>query len=137
MSKSSVIVLAVVACVVLSLVVGCESDAQKGTAVGALAGAGVGQLAGRDTKSTLIGAGVGAGAGYLLGKQSDKSKAKKEAETQKAIEEASTISVNITNSNGSVSTIKLKKQGTGFVGPRGEFYQTLPSEEHLKQVYGF
>ena len=32
---------------------GCESEAQTASAIGALAGAGVGQLAGGDTESTL------------------------------------------------------------------------------------
>lgn len=35
---------------------GCESDAQVGSAVGVLAGASIGQIAGGDTESTLIGA---------------------------------------------------------------------------------
>ena len=59
----------------LTFIAGCESDAQTGTAIGALAGAGIGALAGGDTESTLIGAAIGGGAGYMLGNEGDKKKA--------------------------------------------------------------
>ena len=45
------------------LISGCQNDAMTGGAIGSLAGAGIGQLAGGDTEATLIGAAVGAGAG--------------------------------------------------------------------------
>ena len=65
----NIITILIVAVVGLGLVFagGCSSDAQTAAAIGALGGAGVGQLAGRDTESTLIGGAVGAGAGYMLG----------------------------------------------------------------------
>jgi len=50
---------------------------------------------------------------------------------------ASTLTVNVTNSNGSVTPITLLKQGVGYVGPRGEYYSTLPTEDQLRPVYGF
>ena len=76
MSKKILIILATVALTFgLAFVVGCESDAQTGTAIGALAGAGIGQLAGGSTEATLIGAAVGGGAGYALGNEGDKKKA--------------------------------------------------------------
>ena len=64
----------------LAFFAGCESDAQTGSAIGALAGAGIGQLAGGDTESTLIGAAVGGGAGYMIGSEQDKKKAAAESE---------------------------------------------------------
>ena len=115
---------------------GCESDAQTGAAIGALAGAGIGQLAGGDTESTLIGAAVGGGAGYMIGSEQDKKKTKAEMDSLR--QEMNTVTVNITNSNGSISPVKLRKQGVGYVGPRGEYYDKLPTEEQLKQAgYGF
>jgi hypothetical protein len=45
--------------------------------------------------------------------------------------------VNVTNSNGSVIQVPMRKQGVGYVGPRGEYYQTLPTGEQLKPIYGF
>ena len=143
MSDKKLVTIIVIAAMSAALVftAGCESDAQTGTAVGALGGALVGQAIGHDTKSTVIGAGVGGVGGYLIGNQSDKKKEKKAEEAaaaaQKAQEEANTISVNITNSNDSIYTVKLKKQGAGYVGPRGEYYANMPTEEQLKQVYGW
>jgi len=119
----------------LTFVVGCESDAQTGTAIGALAGAGVGQLAGGDTESTLIGAAVGGGAGYMIGNEGDKKKAT--ADRDQIRQEMNTVTVNITNSNGSISTVKLTKQGVGYVRPRSEYYDHLPTENELKPIYGF
>jgi hypothetical protein len=114
---------------------GCENSAQTGAGAGALAGAGIGQLAGRDTEATLIGAAVGAGAGYIIGNEQDKKKQQAENENLKA--DMDTVTVNVTNSNGSVTPVKLKKQGVGYVGPRGEYYDTLPTSEQLRPIYGF
>ena len=119
----------------LTFVVGCESDAQTGALLGAGAGALAGQAIGRDTESTLIGTAVGGGAGYILGDQRDKKKTK--AEMDNLRQEMNTVTVNITNSNSSISQVKLRKQGVGYVGPRGEYYDHLPTEEELKPIYGF
>jgi len=140
MAKSLVTILvAVCVCLGLALVSGCESDAQTGAALGTLAGAGIGQLAGRDTESTLIGAAVGGGAGYMIGSERDKKKTKAEtkAEIDSLRQEMSTVTVNITNPNGSITQVKLRKQGVGYIGPKGEYYSTLPTEEQLRQAgYG-
>jgi len=119
----------------LILVAGCESDAQTGAVLGSLAGAGIGQIAGRDTESTLIGAAVGGTAGYMLGNEGDKKKAR--AERAYLREQTEYVTVNITNSNGSVSQVRLRKQGVGYVGTRGEYYNRLPNEDELRPVYGF
>jgi hypothetical protein len=129
--KISIIVLFLVSLVILT---GCESDAQTGALVGTLAGAGIGQLAGGDTKATLIGAGVGAGAGYVVGSVSDKNK---EKESRTSSSATTTETVWITNSNGSRTPVNLTKQGTGYVGPKGEYYDRLPTSDELKPVYGF
>ena len=127
----------VMGCVSLAfaLCAGCESDAQVGSALGALAGAGIGQLAGGDTEASLIGAAVGGAAGYMLGNESDKQKA--QAQVACLHEEMNTVMVKVTNSNGSVVQVPLKKQGVGYVGTRGEYYSTLPTEDQLRPVYGF
>ena len=119
----------------LSLITGCQNDAQTGAAIGTAAGAGIGQAAGGDTESTLIGAGIGGVAGYIIGNESDKNKA--QAERDALREGAQYVTVNITNSNGSISQVRLKKQGVGYVGPRGEYYDKLPTQEQLKPIYGF
>ena len=114
---------------------GCESNAQTASVIGALAGAGVGQLAGGDTESTLIGAAVGGGVGYILGNEADK----KETQAEMAClhEEMNTVVVNVTNRNGSIIQVPLRKQGVGYVGTRGEYYASLPTQDQLRPVYGF
>lgn len=125
--------------IVLSLsfvfVTGCQSDAQTGAAIGTVAGAGIGQLAGGDTEATLIGAAVGGGAGYMLGNEADKKKAREEMASIRS--QLDVVTVWFTNSNGSKSSVNLIKDGPGYVGPRGEYYDTLPTEDQLRPVYGF
>ena len=119
----------------LAFLAGCESDAQTGALLGSGIGAGIGQLAGRDTESTLIGAAIGGGAGYMIGSESDKKKAA--AERAALRQEINTVTVNITNSNGSISQVRLSRQGVGYIGPRGEYYDHLPTGDELKPIYGF
>jgi len=134
MVKKLVIVSAAV-CLLLGFTAGCESDAQSGAGLGALAGAGIGALAGGDTESTLIGAAVGGGVGYGIGNEQDKKKMKTDiAAAQQA---ANTMVVNVTNSNGSITPVTLRRQGNVWVGPKGEQYNTVPTEDDLKTVYGF
>lgn len=124
----------------LALVTGCESDAQTGALIGTAAGAGIGQAIGHDTESTLIGAGVGAAGGYMIGNEQDKKKARAEtkAEMESLRQEMNVVTINVTNSNGSITPVRLRKQGVVYIGPRGETYTTLPTEEQLKQGgYGF
>jgi hypothetical protein len=151
MTKGLLIVLvAAVVSVGLLFAIGCESDAQTGALIGTGVGAGVGQAIGRNTESTLIGAGVGAGAGYMIGNEQDKKKTRAEMESirqenaqmrqesAQTQQEMSTVTVNITNSNGSITPVTLRRQGGFYVGPRGETYTTLPTQEQLKQAgYGF
>ncbi len=136
MAKDLMTILLVVAVGFGSLfVTGCESDAQVGSAIGALAGAGIGQLAGGDSEATLIGAAVGGAAGYMLGNEGDRRNA--QAERAYMRQEMRTVAVNITNSNGSVSQVRLRRQGVGYVGTRSEYYDHLPTEDELRPIYGF
>jgi hypothetical protein len=114
---------------------GCDSEAQIGSALGALAGAGIGQLAGGDTEATLIGAAVGAGAGYMLGNESDKKNAIAEREAIRANQNSAVVW--ITNSNGSQVPVRFAKNGPAYIGPRGETYTRLPTQDQLRPVYGF
>ncbi len=140
MSKQLVTVsVAVVVSVGLVFVGGCESDAGKGAGIGGLAGAGVGAIIGHQSGNTaggaLIGGAVGAGGGYMIGNERDKKKT--EAEMNNLRSEMSVETVTVTNSNGSKISVRLQKQGVGYVGPRGEYYDHLPTDAELKPVYGF
>jgi uncharacterized protein YcfJ len=127
----------------LALFCGCESDAQTGALIGTAAGAGIGQAIGHDTGSTLIGAGVGGGAGYMIGNESDKKKTQAEIDSlqqqnMQMQQQMSTVTVNIMNSNGSITPVTLRREGAVYIGPRGETYPTMPTQEQLKQAgYGF
>jgi hypothetical protein len=54
----------------------------------------------------------------------------------KVVEHMSII-VWITNSNGSKTSVKLRKSGPGYLGPRGEWYPSMPTNNQLRVVYGF
>jgi len=134
--KNTIILISMLSGLSLLLVAaGCESDAQTGALIGTAAGAGIGQLAGRHTESTLIGAAVGGGIGYILGNEQDKQRS--ELETAGLRHEMNSVTVHVTNSNGSIIAVKLQRSGPGYIGPRGEYYPTLPTEEQLRPVYGF
>jgi uncharacterized protein YcfJ len=130
---------------IILLPAGCDSDAKTDALIGSAIGAGVGQAVGRNTEGTLIGAAVGAGAGYVIGAQSDKKKAEQERQQQEVYApqqvQAQPISGNetvwITNSNGSKTSVVLRQEGNYWYGPKGERYETKPTEQQLKEVYGF
>lgn len=117
----------------------CESDAGTGTLLGSAAGAGIGYAIGGDATGALIGAGVGGAGGYMLGNEGDKKKA--QASTNQQLNsiraEQNTETIWITNSNGSKVPVKLRIDGPNYIGPRGEIYNSRPTEDQLKTVYGF
>ena len=51
-------------------------------------------------------------------------------------DECKNIVVEIHNSNGSISPVKLKREGDFYIGPKGERYKEIPTEEQLKPIYG-
>ena len=133
--RLEIVLMAVVVSVGLVFVGGCESDAQTGALLGTGIGAGVGALAGGSTESTLIGAAVGGGAGYMLGNEGDKKKAATDRDQIRT--EMNTVTVWITNSNSSKIPVKLTRQGPNYIGPRGETYDHLPTQDELRPIYGF
>lgn len=124
---------------------GCASDptgpssAAKTAGLGTLAGAGLGAIIGHQSGHTAEGAAIGAGAGavggYVIGNEKDR--AQTQSQINEARAQANTVIININNSNGSITPITLTRQGNLYVGPKGEQYTTLPTEEQLRKVYGF
>jgi hypothetical protein len=51
--------------------------------------------------------------------------------------EHTSVIVWTTNSNGSKTSVKLRKSGPGYLGPRGEWYPSMPTNNQLRVVYGF
>ena len=118
---------------------GCETDAQNTGLLGSGIGVGVAAIAGGEGSDLLTGAAIGGGAGYIMGNESDKKKTQARSDQQIADlrSEQNMVSVWITNSNGSQIEVKLRRSGPSYIGPRGEVYQTMPTEDQLRQVYGF
>jgi outer membrane lipoprotein SlyB len=131
---ASLFIIIIVGCL---FVTGCETQAQSGAAVGGLGGAAIGALAGghhHRGEGALIGAAVGAGGGYMVGNEADKKQMNQQI--QSAQQQANTTVVNITNSNGSITPVTLRRSGNVWVGPRGEQYMSVPTPEQLKPIYG-
>ena len=102
----------------------------------AIKGAIIGGIVGYQSHEEGEGAAIGAGlfvVGELL-KQSDRQQKKRES-VHKEKSTAYTI-VEIHNSNGSITPVKLKKKDGSYIGPKGECYEQLPTEEQLKPLYG-
>ena len=51
--------------------------------------------------------------------------------------EDSQITAWITNSNGSKTSVQITRRGGWYIGPRGEYYDEMPTNEQLRTVYGF
>ncbi len=122
--------------------IGCANSSQAtqrgavGAGIGALGGAIVGhQYKGRAVEGAAIGAALGGATGYVIGDEQDKRRAADER--QAMLMESNTVIVNITNSNGSITPVRLTRSGNLWYGPRGEYYTAIPSEQQLKPVYGF
>lgn len=55
---------------------------------------------------------------------------------QPPVGERETVTVNVPRASGGSIAITLVRYPNGFVGPKGEFYDTLPTAEQLKALYG-
>ena len=53
------------------------------------------------------------------------------------VEQPLTVTVNVQNSNGSFTPVTLRQIGAQWVGPRGEYYDAVPSVGQLRPAYGF
>jgi hypothetical protein len=138
----------VVTLLIVSLVLvlcGCCSENQNGCETGmkltpiyaaAISGGIIGGIVGHQSDETKEGVAVGAvlfGVGQLLSQIDEMSH---EEEHEDNDECAKSTVVEIHNSNGSITPVKLKKDGSAYIGPKGEHYDQLPTEEQLKPIYG-
>ena len=133
-SRIGTIILVAAAASLLALA-GCETAAQTGALVGTVAGVGIGGAVGGTAGSAVIGGAVGGAAGYMIGNEEDKEEARMERARMR--EETDYVTVSITNSNGSFCRVRLRREGNGYVGTRGEFYDHLPTQDELRPIYGF
>jgi len=56
--------------------------------------------------------------------------------TQSQFQTQETSTINIPNTRGGYTAVTLKKAGTGYVGPQGEYYSDNPTVEQMKVLYG-
>lgn len=116
----------------------CSSSQQTGTLIGAGAGAAAGMIAGNNvdglskTEGAIAGAAVGGLLGNMQGRQNDKINA-----LEQQVATSNQTIVNVKNSNGSVIPVSVTKTPSGWQGPRGEYYASIPTSEQLRPVYGF
>ena len=57
--------------------------------------------------------------------------------TRFGVVEPKIVRVWFTNSNGSRTGVELVRRGLGYIGPRGEWYQEIPTKRQLWIAYGF
>jgi hypothetical protein len=89
---------------------------------GALVGWIIGHQSDQDGEGAAIGAAIGA-TGCLLEQIDRMSKEEK-------------VVVEVTNSDGSITPVVLKKKASVYIGPKGEHYDKKPTEEQLRPLYG-
>ena len=102
----------------------------------AIKGAIIGGIVGYQSHEEGEGAAIGAGlfvVGELL-RQSDRHHREKERERKAS--RSREVVVEIHNENGSITPVKLKRKDSRYIGPKGEHYEQLPTEEQLKPLYG-
>jgi hypothetical protein len=145
-AKKTSVALVLIASLVLGLCSGCNSGcghSDNGLKLSpiyksALWGALIGGIVGYQSEEPGEGAAIGAaifGVGQLL-KQTDKLHKEREHEDDDNDEEGEEVVVIIRNNNGSVLPVELKKKGFTYIGPKGEKYEHLPTEEQLRAAYG-
>jgi hypothetical protein len=98
----------------------------KGAAGGAL----IGSISGNAGKGAAIGAAVG-----VIGGAVRRGQEQQAAEAAQA-QAAATRMISVPNANGSFTPVTLHLTQTGWQGPKGEVYPTLPTVDQLQGAYG-
>jgi hypothetical protein len=146
MKMKSMLVVMVVMFVGLLFSTGCATpqyqqnqNAFNQGAIGALIGGVAGAVIGNNSHGAFgngEGAVAGAALGGLLGGAMGHQKDQFGRQIGAVNETASTTIINVNNSNGSVTPVVIRKVGNQYMGPRGEYYNSIPTEQQLKS-YGF
>ncbi len=121
---------------------GCvTTESDRSTAIGAGIGAGLGtilanQWGGSNDRDRGLGAAAGAllggAVGNIYGRQREQQNQMNYLQQQQFM-----TTVWVTNSNGSKTPVMLRQtEGGQYIGPRGEYYESMPTEEQLAKIYG-
>ena len=134
----------IVALIVCSLILcGCNEGLKLHPIYGdAITGAIIGGIIGYQSREEGEGAAIGAavfGIGELLKQLDEHECEEKEHEDWDDDDDGykEIFVIQVHNSNGSITPVEVEKRGDIFIGPKGEQYEQLPTEEQLKPVYGF
>jgi hypothetical protein len=127
-----------------------QTKVVEGAGIGGVLGAVTGGIIGHQMKGhhelggALIGGAAGAVAGGIVGAQVPNQNAAAPAVTATPLPAAvpmaqgapgESFTVNVPNSQGGYTPIILRKSGSGFVGPQGEYYTEFPKVDQLKAMY--
>ena len=106
-----------------------------GTAAGAVLGNNLGDGHNRG-QNRAIGMAAGALVGGVLGNQQGQQKEmRQQLNTVQQNQYISTVWLE--NANGSRTPIQVRQvEGGQYMGPRGEYYPSMPTQEQLRSVYG-
>ena len=138
--------------VFLAAMSGCANpynNEGEGAVTGGVLGAVAGGIIGHQSHDTgagvLIGGALGAVAGAAVGSQMQKPEPAPstvvvaqpaQAAGPSTVYSGDTVTVNVTNSNGSYTSVVLKRSSNGYIGPQGEYYDQVPSTAQLQAMYG-
>ena len=121
---------------------GCASmsPTQQSTAIGTGIGAAIGAILGNNLGGSRndreLGIAAGALVGGLVGNQYGR-QGQMQQQLNSVQQQQFITTVWIENANGSKTPVVLRQtEGGQYIGPRGEYYTTMPTQEQLKQVYG-
>jgi len=128
--------------VCLLLQAGCvTTEADKSAAIGTGIGAGLGAILGHNLgdgsgSDRALGAAAGALAGGVLGHQKGRQQ-EIQSQMNQMQQRQFITTIWVENSNGSKTPVQLRQTDGGqYIGPRGEYYDTMPTQEQLKKIYG-
>ncbi len=138
-TKKTSVAIILITSLVLSSCGGCGSGGslKAGHIYGAaLGGALIGGIIGYQSDEAVAGALLGGavfGIGELL-HQID-NLADEEKKLKEEAEDVEEVVIQIRNSNGSLTPVEFQKKGSTYIGPKGEHYRHLPTQEQLRLVY--
>ena len=133
-----------IGCVGVAMLSGCAttkpSPTDQATLLGAGIGAGLGTILGHNFggggNDRALGAAAGALIGGALGRQYGR-QMETDAQLRNLQQQQFMTTVWIENSNGSRTPVVLRMtEGGQYIGPRGEYYPSMPTEEQLRKIYG-
>jgi len=136
----------------LAAMTGCNpynnegEGAATGGALGALAGGIIGHQSHDTGAGMLIGGALGAVTGAAVGSQIQKPVVEEPTPVVVAqpaptvvpttTYSGDTVTVNVPNNSGGITSVVLKRSGNGYVGPQGEYYDQVPTTVQLQAMYG-